>query len=160
MTTTHPSDDVTVSVAENIADTVTITDLSDTSADDTNMRMAVLSPIPSPLATQTVNEIDLTLASISLASGKSLHETRYQHVLTVSANEADGSGSDTATVTINVTDIDDNNSSVDDVTVSVAENIADAPSPSLTKTMMPLVMTPMPMACLSIHHRWQHRRSL
>ena len=46
---------------------------------------------------------------ISLVSEESLdYETAQQHILTITADEADGSDSDTATITINVNNIDDN----------------------------------------------------
>ena len=94
-------DDVTVSVAENIADTVTITDLSDASGDDTDADGSALSYSITAGNTDGLFEIDAATGVISLASGKSLdYESDTQHVLTVSANEADGSGSDTATVSM------------------------------------------------------------
>ena len=79
-TTIHPLMTSPVSVAENIADTVTITETDDTSGDDNDADGSALS-IPSPLATQTVS-LKSTSATgvISLANGKSLdYESNILH---------------------------------------------------------------------------------
>ena len=118
--------DVTVAVDENINDTFTITDLSDTSGGDTDADGSALTYSITAGNSAGLFEIDSATGVISLVSGQSLdYETATSHTLTVSAAEADGSGSDTATITINVNNIDDNDPSIADVTVAVDENIND-----------------------------------
>ena len=111
-------------VAENIADTVTIATVSATEGDLTGtVSYAITSGNDAGLF-----EIEETTGVVSLASGKSLNaESTTSHVLTVTASETDGSGTDTATVTVTVTDVDefDPEFSDEDYPATVAENIAD-----------------------------------
>ena len=128
MTTTIKSiADVTVCVDENINDTFTITDLSDTSGGDTDADESALTYSITGGNSAGLFEIDsATRRDLTRIWKESLdYETAQQHILTITADEADGSGSDTATITINVNNIDDNDPSIADVTVAVDENIND-----------------------------------
>src|SRR4030095_10299703 len=95
--------DYPATVAENISDTAVIATVAATDADiDDTVTYAITGGDPDGLFEVSAS------GAISLAAGKTLDaETATQHVLTVTAYEADGSATDTATVTINVTDVDD-----------------------------------------------------
>ncbi len=118
------ADDYPATVAEDIVDTSVITTVSATEDDLTG----TVSYTITGGNDDGLFEIDGATGAVSLAAGKSLDaETATSHVLTVTAGESDGSGTDTATVSITVTNVDEFDPvfGADDYPATVTEDIAD-----------------------------------
>ncbi|MEK7342229.1 MAG: VCBS domain-containing protein, partial [Pseudomonadota bacterium] len=107
----------TVTVAENVAETVTLATILANDVDGDSLGYAITGGNGAGLF-----EIDST-GAISLAAGKILdYESATSHVLTVTVSDGRG-GTATATATINVTDVNDNAPVfTSGGTASVAEN--------------------------------------